>query len=120
MQCPKCNGQMEKVPYNGIEVDRCSECAGIWFDMLEADKLKALQGSESIDTGDPKKGAEMDKKQNINCPKCSTPMISMVDRTQPHIHFESCTVCYGLFFDAGEFSDYKHETLMDFFRDLMR
>jgi hypothetical protein len=35
----------------------------------------------------------------------------MTDHHQPHIHFESCTVCYGVFFDAGEFRDYKEQTL---------
>ena len=29
------------------------------------------------------------------------------------------TVCYGVFFDAGEFADYKEKTIIDFFRDLL-
>ena len=119
MQCPKCDADMEKVTYENIEVDRCTGCAGIWFDMLEAEKLKEIKGSETIDTGDAKTGAEYDKKQKIDCPKCKTPMIRMVDRSQPRKHFESCTVCYGLFFDAGEFADYKQESVLDFFKGLM-
>jgi len=111
---------MDTVTYENVEIDRCTGCAGIWFDMLEADKLKELEGSEAIDSGDAKVGVEYDKKQKIDCPKCKTPMIRMVDHAQPHIHFESCTVCYGLFFDAGEFSDYKHENLMGFFKKLMK
>jgi Zn-finger nucleic acid-binding protein len=55
----------------------------------------------------------------INCPVCQTQMIRMVDKNQLHIWFESCTKCYGIFFDAGEFKDYKEETLADFFKDLM-
>ena len=42
----------------------------------------------------------------------------MVDRAQPHIWYEACTRCYGVFFDAGEFRDYKETSVLDFFRDL--
>ncbi|MDH3641318.1 MAG: zf-TFIIB domain-containing protein [Gammaproteobacteria bacterium] len=42
----------------------------------------------------------------------------MIDRDQPHLWYEACTVCYGVFFDAGEFRDYKEKTALDFFRDL--
>ena len=45
-------------------------------------------------------------------------VVRMVDAQQPHIHYESCSVCYGVFFDAGEFRDYKEDNAMDFFRAL--
>ena len=119
MDCPKCRGEMEKVTFADIEVDRCTGCKGLWFDMLEHEHLKAIEESESIDIGDAKVGRKLDKMTRVDCPVCHGPMIAMVDRNQPHIHFESCTTCYGLFFDAGEFSDYKKETVIDFFRDLL-
>jgi Zn-finger nucleic acid-binding protein len=43
-------------------------------------------------------------------------MIRMVDHQQPHIHFESCTLCHGVFFDAGEFRDYKEVTVAEWFK----
>ncbi len=113
MQCPKCNAEMEKVTHENIEVDRCTECKGIWFDLLEAEKLKKLAGSEAVDNGDVATGEENDKIDRIECPKCKTPMIRMSDVQQPHIHYESCTVCYGNYFDAGEFKDYKEHTLLE-------
>ena len=118
MNCPKCSAAMEKVQYESIEVDRCTDCKGIWFDMLEQEHLKALEGSEEIDIGDPEVGKQTNIVDQINCPVCDTRMIRMVDGRQPHIWFESCTVCYGVFFDAGEFRDYKQETILDFFKDL--
>ncbi len=118
MNCPKCSAAMERVQYESIEVDRCTDCKGIWFDMLEQEHLKALEGSEEIDIGDPEVGKQTNIVDQINCPVCDTRMIRMVDGRQPHIWFESCTVCYGVFFDAGEFRDYKQETILDFFKDL--
>ena len=118
MNCPKCNSPMAKVTFNSVEVDRCTSCGGIWFDSLEQEDLKKMKSSEVIDKGDPKIGKKQDQKRKINCPVCNTPMIPMTDPKQPHIHFEGCKVCYGTFFDAGEFKDYKEETLGDFFKDL--
>ena len=118
MNCPKCSASMEKVQYESIEVDRCTDCRGIWFDMLEQEHLKALEGSEEIDIGDPEVGKQSNIIDHITCPVCDTRMIRMVDGQQPHIWFESCTVCYGVFFDAGEFRDYKQENILDFFKDL--
>jgi Zn-finger nucleic acid-binding protein len=109
---------MERVVHHNIEVDRCTNCKGIWFDMLEHEHLKAVKDSESIDIGEPEVGKEYDKIDRVNCPVCHTRMIPMVDRKQPHIRYESCKSCYGVFFDAGEFTDYKQETALDFFRDL--
>jgi len=119
LNCPKCDHAMEKLEYERIEVDRCTYCGGIWFDLLEAEHLKSLEGSESIDVGNPVDGRHFDQIRKIDCPVCHTRMIGMVDRSQPHIHFESCKVCYGIFFDAGEFTDWKSKTLLDFFRDLI-
>jgi Zn-finger nucleic acid-binding protein len=109
---------MEKVEYKSIEVDRCESCHGIWFDMLEAEQLKAIKGSEKIDVGDRKQGEKYNKVGSVNCPVCRTQMTMTVDDNQPHIWYEYCEICHGMFFDAGEFRDYKEETILDFFRDL--
>ena len=118
MNCPKCNALLEKVEYQTIEVDRCTSCRGIWFDMLEAEQLKAIKGSEKIDIGDPKEGKRYNRVEAINCPRCLTQMNITVDDHQPHIWYEYCEICHGMFFDAGEFSDFKEETVLDYFRDL--
>ncbi len=118
MNCPKCDAPTEKVTHGSIEVDRCSECKGIWFNMLEAEHLKDMEGSEAIDAGDPKLGKKYKEMKHVKCPVCHDEMIGMVNAQQPHIWYESCPVCYGIFFDAGEFKDYKEETVLDYFRDL--
>jgi uncharacterized protein len=118
MDCPKCGHAMEAVVFGDVEVDRCTLCKGLWFDPLEHEELKAMPGSESIDCGDPEVGAVFNRDDRIRCPRCGGPMIRMVDPTQPHIWYESCGVCFGVFFDAGEFTDYKRHTLADVFRRL--
>ncbi len=119
MNCPKCISPMEKVTFAGVEVDRCTDCQGIFFDEFEKDQLQKSRGADAIDIGDAKLGKEFNKVDRINCPRCGSLMIRMVDLNQRHIWFEHCTVCGGSFFDAGEFRDLKHHTIVDFFKDLM-
>ncbi|HUG99856.1 MAG TPA: zf-TFIIB domain-containing protein [Gammaproteobacteria bacterium] len=118
MECPKCGHRMEQVVYSDIEVDRCTLCKGLWFDVLEHEELKVIPGAESIDTGDPEVGAIFNRDDRIRCPRCAGPMIRMVVPDQPHIWYESCGTCHGVYFDAGEFTDFKKHTLGDFFRRL--
>jgi Zn-finger nucleic acid-binding protein len=118
LQCPKCNSEMEKVEYEGIKIERCKKCKGIWFDMMEKDELKAKTGSEAVDIGDKELGKEYDKKKNVNCPKCLTPMVRKSDIEQKHIVYEYCNTCRGTFFDAGEFTDFKQETVLDYIKKI--
>ncbi len=39
MKCPKCGADLVKQDNDGIEVDRCPECHGVWFDAGEAEAL---------------------------------------------------------------------------------
>lgn len=119
MQCPKCEAAMEDVSINKMFVKRCTSCQGLWFDRSKHEYLRKQPGSESIDTGDEEVGREFDSKDDIFCPSCSAPMIKMVVADQPHIHYESCSKCFSVFFDAGEFRDYINKDIFDFFRDLM-
>lgn len=39
MTCPKCHGQMRQYERNGVTVDQCAECRGIFLDRGELEKL---------------------------------------------------------------------------------
>lgn len=118
MNCPKCGNDFQEIEYAGIKCDRCVSCKGLFFGMLDHEHLKSIEGSESIDIGDAQVGKTFNQMHRIPCPGCSTRMIPMVDRNQPHIWYEACTSCYSVFFDAGEFTDFKEKTVLDFFHDL--
>jgi Zn-finger nucleic acid-binding protein len=118
MRCPKCRADMEQIEYEGVEVDRCTICAGIWFDHGEVEQLQDKKAAAAIDTGDKEVGKEQNTIDNYRCPRCSGAMIKMVDSGQRHIWYEKCSQCHGSFFDAGEFKDLANVTITDFFRDL--
>ena len=119
LECPKCGHGMEEVSLEGITIDRCSNCVGLWFDGEEASDLKSVDDSESLDTGEPQVGWKYDSVAEINCPRCGRLMDKSSDPRQIHIWYEVCPE-HGMFLDAGEFTDYKHETLLDFFRGIIK
>jgi Zn-finger nucleic acid-binding protein len=109
---------MEQVVYEGIEVDRCTSCKGLWFDIGEEEALRATEAAANIDVGDARAGAQMSKIDRYACPRCSGGMVRMVDPKQSHIWYEKCSSCGGSFFDAGEFRDLSENTISDFFKSL--
>ncbi|HJN48990.1 MAG: zf-TFIIB domain-containing protein [Pseudomonadales bacterium] len=119
MICPKCAAEMLVLTVGTLRgkvvVDRCSNCSGIWFDHGEAEALKEKWGSEYIDCGDPKVGRLYNTLRDIRCPICKDKMDQCSDERQPHIRYEVCGKD-GMFLDAGEFTDYANETLVDLFR----
>ncbi|MBD0346199.1 MAG: zf-TFIIB domain-containing protein [Coleofasciculus sp. Co-bin14] len=106
--CPKCAGRLEQIVCSGIEVDRCLYCKGMWFDSLEAEQLKAVKGSESLDIGNPETGTQLDRTtEDVDCPRCYARMAPMVDIDQHCIWYEKCPACHGVWLDAGEFKKFK-------------
>ncbi len=37
--CPRCNVPMKKIMKNGVTIDYCTKCKGMWLDDKEIDKL---------------------------------------------------------------------------------
>lgn len=48
MKCPRCGADLRVEHYASIEVERCPECHGIWFDAHEAGKLVEINASRGI------------------------------------------------------------------------
>lgn len=109
LDCPKCSGNLETVIYRGIEVDRCEQCHGIWFDPQEAERLRKIAGSESLDLGDVESSNQFTEQNNTNiqCPRCHKPMIQMLDIDKYQLWYEKCPHCQGIWLDAGEFRQFK-------------
>lgn len=119
MDCPKCHAAMNEESIRTLQglvtIDQCTSCKGFWFDTGEAEKLKDTWRPDFIDTGDPAQGKELNEIREVDCPRCGKQMELIADPKQRHIQLETCSE-HGVFMDAGEFRDYKNETLMDVFR----
>ena len=122
MECPKCNSAMHEIEietlHGKVVIDKCERCEGLWFDNGEAEQLKNDWMADFADSGDPAIGKTYNAVRDIQCHRCGEPMQKINDAKQSHIEYEACAE-HGLFMDAGEFTDYKHETLLDYFRALI-
>ena len=125
MTCPKCKAAMKAVSAGEYEVDRCTGCGGLWFDLREHEHIAVSKAQVApLDTGDAAKGNRHNQLRDVQCPACRVKMLKLSVPNQLHIKYESCPVCYGAFFDAGEFKDYASHTLAEqvsnFFRGFRR
>lgn len=115
MECPKCQSEMEVVRYGAgdREVNRCTECAGLFFKPIDLQRLKNTYKAEIIDSGSTRVGREYNKVEEIDCPICGEAMEKVCDDDQSHIWYESCPRGHGVYFDAGELTDLSQDTFMD-------
>jgi PAT family beta-lactamase induction signal transducer AmpG len=118
MRCPKCRADMELLELQGVQVDRCSSCQGLWFDAGELEQLRDRRIGAELDVGHAKTGKAHDTVHSYHCPRCGGHMQRKVDPQQRHIGYEQCEACEGSYFDAGEFSDLTTLSLGDFFKRL--
>jgi Zn-finger nucleic acid-binding protein len=45
--CPNDNSQMQKITREGVDIDICPSCKGVWLDRGELDKLLVAEREES-------------------------------------------------------------------------
>lgn len=114
--CPKCDGTLQPQQYAGeIEYAKCDGCAGLLMSELAFEELRNTWLSESIVDPVPfPVGRAVDEITKIICPVCEAEMTTLVDPQQSHVCLDCCQSCELLYFDAGEFTDLKQLTLMDY------
>ena len=54
MKCPNCNETLVMSERQGVEIDYCPKCRGVWLDRGELDKIieKSVPGSQLRDEDD--------------------------------------------------------------------
>ncbi len=120
LTCPKCNAPMEQVQVEATQVDRCTRCRGLWFDALEDQDIRGTEAAETLDTAATPPEPGRKEQGSIDCPRCKTRMIRMVDRLGKRIQYESCPRCHGKFLDAGEFRALEPRSVKDTMRRFLR
>ena len=122
MDCLKRNSAMNELKietlHGQVVIDKCESCSGLWFDNGEAEQLECDWMADFADSGDPEVGKSYNVVRDIQCPRCGKTMKKLNDPKQKHLEYEACED-HCMFLDAGEFTDYKYETLLDIFRDVV-
>ena len=45
MKCPKCGGDLAEQDYEGVKIDVCGDCRGVWLDAGELEQLSHEKGA---------------------------------------------------------------------------
>ena len=96
--CPRDGSMLKSAIEHGIEVDRCAQCGGAWYDN---DELGLLEATVADD--DSRRGMiEYAKRDSeLKCVVCGKPMRAFNYRAY-NLELDACTDEHGFWLDANE------------------
>lgn len=105
MPCPSCKRELRKFIYNNIELNRCINCSGIWFD---GDKLRRVKDKEDeflqwldVDLfSDPQKF--IGGYGTMTCPNDKEALYE-ISYDNANIKVDVCKTCKGVWLDKDEY-----------------
>ena len=99
MRCPACNEPAIALELDGVEIDRCPACAGIWLDEEEIAWLAQRSEAASRPLTDALLRGEAGPAGKRRCPRCNRPMRLDV---LSGVELDRCPAGHGIWFDASE------------------
>lgn len=103
MKCATCHDPMIVVEHEHVELDYCSNCAGVWFDSGEIELLLETMGLDSTGLEALHLAEEAPSKEKKHkCPACDRRMKKVALGHQPVTIIDACPEGHGLWFDSGE------------------
>jgi len=105
MDCPVCKTAMITFELEGVEVDFCNDCNGIWLDAGELEQLlgNPLQAEQLINSFKVDKNCSEKPRK---CPICLKKMKKIIiNISEPLLLIDKCAKSHGLWFDKGELQD---------------
>lgn len=103
MNCVACGEPMLALELEGVEIDHCLACGGIW---LDADELDILTGQEKEVQHILERPAVQSSqhKSSRRCPICGKKMEEFRPSSDSQLYLDRCPKQHGLWFDKGELS----------------
>ena len=104
MNCPKCNSELFTFEIDGMKLEQCNSCEGMWFDKEELRQVKD-KADANLNWMDFEIWEHTDKfklgKQKYNCPNCNDVM-EVLDYDKTNVEIDYCKSCEGVWLDKGE------------------
>lgn len=117
-RCGKCGDEFSTLFLDGMIVDRCTGCHGVWLDAGELDRILD-HGSEdpTMMPAKPLTEAPLDRLVG-SCPTCRLGLEAYPVPGQP-AHLEICGHCMGVWFDHDEMKLLAHDDVVTWLRHLI-
>ena len=102
--CPKCQVGLRTLGIEGVAVDLCPACRGIWFDRGE---LEAATGA-TLPLRPDQEVLHRATRTRYVCPRCKVSLYERPFLSGSGIKIDECPGCAGIWLDRGEFSAIKY------------
>jgi Zn-finger nucleic acid-binding protein len=111
MNCSGCGGTMAEIGIEGVMIDRCGRCGGVWLDSGEADDLAKKAPKSPKDALKAKKYELMrqwkvapqdPRPTDRSCPRCDAHLTRVNYKSVPGLLVDKCPDDCGMYLDAGE------------------
>ena len=109
LQCPRCLASMAAQSTSTSHLHRCQECEGAW---VTAQTIAALLSERPNAQGALKRlttALSEGTHSTLPCPEC--PKVHLWSHRFEGIEIDTCGSCSGIFFDAGELSQFLVQAL---------
>lgn len=95
--CPVCRQAMQTEHHGALLLDRCSQCAGLWFDHHELDAYFRMLPAGAEPVKAPEAVADADP---LTCPRCQTETLRSYRAGS--ILISRCSSCEGMYLDGDD------------------
>jgi len=117
VNCPKCNDKLlGPLEVGDVMLDRCEECAGIWFDHGELEAIVGAEVASTLEPVDDPEGSSVTKP----CPRCAVhmrPVSAAQDPSRP-VRVDRCPSCMGLWLDRSRLRAIEDSRIVQTAREL--
>lgn len=99
MNCPKCKDTpIHEMRIEGVDVDLCSSCLGIWFDKDEL----AFMAELPVDVPNFSVLRDAARPTEYLCPRCGEKLEEICFMEVEDLLIDRCPTCQGIWLDKGE------------------
>jgi len=104
MNCPRCQVVTELRDHDGVQVNECRNCAGMFLHHGELNKIaKPTQGDLEFSTLHDESFSHADRFEPIACPDCGNETMQKVEfNIHTGIVLDYCPACEGFWLDGTE------------------
>jgi Zn-finger nucleic acid-binding protein len=92
--------------WEGVEIDSCAVCGGVWLDAGEVEIIAELAGVDRGAVSEALVQANGPAHAKRRCPRCREKLRTMTVGGSHHVELDACPEHHGLWFDRGEVREF--------------
>lgn len=102
--CPICDVALKAIEFEGVHVEGCEQCGGLWFEQHELTELTRhdITHLHELEARFWDHRADKRERHPRRCPNCGINLIPFEFKHTPGVILDGCKQCKGIWVDDGE------------------